>query len=193
MITPSCEERGSSFPRAEIGARPCFFSISAQSCARARDASQYRFIPQHSVATSRFRRGFSSRLSIHRRRVSGTFRFLLSLPVGTDTELIVCVSGFVSYTTDTLYKARGKGDGAVNLSVCISKKESGSDARLVCVLSASGAKTVRYDCDCAEAFKANGFVGRGEACRWGRRILVEKGRRVERSDEMGVGAFLGIG
>src|SRR6478609_1754650 len=101
-------------------------------------------MPQHRVATSRARSGFSSRESIHCRSDSGTLRFLLSLPDGTETEVTVCVSGLVSYTTDTLYSEDGNGDGAVNVNVCVSNKEADFEAvRLVLVRSVKGANTVR--------------------------------------------------
>lgn len=95
--------------------------------------------------------------------------------------------------TVTLYNVRGNGGGAVNLRECVSRRESDSDLRLVCADSASGAKTVRYDFDCEDAFNAKGFVGRGEAWRFGRGIFVENGRSVERSDEIGVGALWAVG
>jgi hypothetical protein len=74
-------------------------------------------MPQHRVDTSNFRSGFDNRELIHRRRHSGTLRFLLSLLVSTDKDVRACVSGSDSYTTDTLYKDDGNGDGAVNVSV----------------------------------------------------------------------------
>lgn len=77
-------------------------------------------MPQQSVATSSFRREFFSRESIHRRRASGTFLFLLSLPVGTDKDFRHCVSGFVSYTTVTLKRDAGNGNGGENAKVCVS-------------------------------------------------------------------------
>ena len=49
---------------------PYLRSIYAHNCARAIEASQYLLMPQHSVATSRFKRGFARRASTHWRSTS---------------------------------------------------------------------------------------------------------------------------
>jgi hypothetical protein len=65
-----------------------------------------------------------------------------------------------------LYSEGGNGDGAENVKVCVSSKEADLEAvRLVFVRSVKGANTVRYDGAFDVSFKANGFVGIGEA--WG--------------------------
>lgn len=51
----------------------------------------------------------------------GTLRFLLSLLVGTEIAMTVCVSGFVSKTTEILYREDGNGGGGVNVNVCVSR------------------------------------------------------------------------
>lgn len=51
----------------------------------------------------------------------GTLRFLLSLPVGTETAITDCVSGSDSYTTEILYSEEGNGGGGVNVNVCVSR------------------------------------------------------------------------
>lgn len=105
-----------------------------------------------------------------------------------------CVSGLVSYTTDTLYNEDGNGDGAENVKVCVSSSEADFDAvRLVFVRSVRGANTVRYDGACTVSFKANGFVGIVDACGVGRGSFAQNGRRVERSADMDTGALGGTG
>lgn len=52
---------------------------------------------------------------------------------------------------------------------------------------------MRYDGDCDESFKANGFVGRGDDGGAGREVFLENGSRVERSDDSGTGACRGTG
>lgn len=50
---------------------------------------------------------------------------------------------------------------------------------------------MRYEGDCDESFKANGFVGKGDVGGAGRDVLLENGSRVERSDDSGTGARRG--
>ena len=52
---------------------------------------------------------------------------------------------------------------------------------------------MRYDGDCDDSSKANGFVGKGDDGRAGREMLLENGSRVERSDDSGTGARRGTG
>jgi hypothetical protein len=94
-----------------------------------------------------------------------------------------------------LYSEDGNGGGGVNVNVCVSRTVLVFETvvRLVFVRRANGANTVRYDGDCDDSFKANGFVGKGDDEGAERDMLLENGSRVESSDDSGIGSRRGTG
>ena len=70
--------------------------------------------------------------------------------------------------------------------MCVSAREScfDADTLLECVVRVNGANTVRCCFVCACCFRANGLVGDGGSC-WNLGAFVEKGSKLERSDEIG--------
>ena len=90
-----------------------------------------------------------------------------------------------------MYNLDGKGNGAVNVSVCVSRRPlaPGFIVRLVRARRASGANTVKYDERCGICFKAKGLVGSADVERVGRGRFAENGSRLESSDDIGSDTF----
>lgn len=65
---------------------------------------------------SSFRRGFANLDSAQLCRTSRIWEPLCVISGDKDTEMSDCVSGFDSYVTVTLYRRRGNGGGADNVS-----------------------------------------------------------------------------
>lgn len=86
-----------------------------------------------------------------------------------------------------LYSFGGKGGAADKVNSRVSVRESvfEADTLLECDVNVNGAKTVRYCFERACSSRANGLVGGGDSSRGLGGALVEKGRRVERIDEIG--------
>lgn len=74
------------------------------------------------------------------------------------------------------------------MRVCVSDNSPLCDDRVVRVLSFNGANAVKYGSACEDSCNAYGFVGRGDAWRFGRVILAENGSRVARREDIGFGS-----
>lgn len=94
--------------------------------------------------------------------------------------------------TETLYRFRGKGNGAVNVMSCVSfnrdSESIGAEIEVEYERS-RGAKMVRCGLESTDSFRTNGFIGSGDAGRdFTGTAFAEKGRSEEIKEDRSGGS-----